>query len=108
MADSLQKIRQAINKVVIGHQRKGCHFEKDAFFDILSFADQLHYSKSTDSQGPEQKNIYFSENQVPNLIRKGAIVLLDVVETYNKFVPIDTFGREIVDSTGKENKGEKE
>lgn len=107
-ADPLQKARRAMNKIVIGRQRKSCHPEKNTSFDILSLADQLHRSKSTDLQGPEQGNIYFSENQVPNLISEGAMVLPDVVKTYNESVAINAFGGEIVDSTGKENEGEEE
>lgn len=68
----------------------------------------MHCSKSTDPQGPERGKIYFSENQVPNLISEGVMVLPDVVKTYNESVAIDGFGGKVADSTGKENGGEEE
>lgn len=73
------------------------------FFDILSLANQLHCAKSTNLEVLEQEKIYFSENQVSNLISKRVIVLLDIVKTYNKCVAIDCFREKIADSTGKKN-----
>lgn len=60
-----------MNQIMIKWESNGKHPQKDAAFDILSLADQLHLSKSTDPKGPEQGKIYFSENQVPDLIDLG-------------------------------------
>lgn len=88
-ADSLQKIRRAMNKVIVGRQRKGQHPEKDASFDIQRLADHLHRSKSTHPHGPEKGKFYFSENQVPDLFAEGREALTDLVKSYNQAVASD-------------------
>ena len=75
-----------INWIVIGQERDGKHSWKDAAFDILSLADQLHRSKSTDPKGPEQKKIYFSENQFPDLIDLGQKYLAQAIALYNESI----------------------
>ena len=57
-----------MNCVIIGKEREGFCSQKNTLFDILSLANQLHRSKSTYPEGPERGKIYFSENQVPNLV----------------------------------------
>ena len=84
--DSLQKIRKSLNRVIIGRERKGCHPEKDASFDILSLADQLHRSKSTNPDGPDKGKIYFSENEVPDLVKEGCEAMWKAIEAYNKSI----------------------
>lgn len=69
--DALKKVRSSMNRIVIGREKKGYHPQKDASFDILSLANQLHRSKSTHPEGPERGKIYFSENQVPDFIKQG-------------------------------------
>ena len=84
--NALRKVRTSMNRIVIGRERDGKHPQKDASFDILSLADQLHRSKSTDPKGPEQGKIYFSENQVPDLIDLGQAYLHRAVSSYNEAV----------------------
>lgn len=69
--DALRKVRSSINCIIIGKERDGYHPTKDASFDILSLADQLHRLKSTYLEGTKHDKIYFSENQVPDLIKLG-------------------------------------
>ncbi len=71
LVDALRKVRSFINRIVISTEKDGYHLQKDASFDILSLANQLHWSKSTYPESPEQGKIYFSENQVPDLIKLG-------------------------------------
>lgn len=78
-----------MNRVVVGKQRDGYHPQKDASFDILSLADQLHRSKSTYPKGPERGKIYFSENQVPDLISLGLNHLPRAVKAYKEAVRKD-------------------
>lgn len=84
--DFLRKVRSSLNKVIVGRERSGYHLTKDPSFDILSLADQLHRSKSTDPSGPEQGKIYFSENQVPNIIKQGRKYLYQAIEAYKDSV----------------------
>lgn len=71
---------------MIGREKDGKHPQKDDSFDILSLADQLHQSKSIDPKRPEQKKIYFSKNQVLNLIDLSQAYLHWAVSSYNKAV----------------------
>lgn len=80
--DALQKVRLSLNKNVVGQHRSGYHPTKDASFDILSLADQLHRSKSTHPTGPQSGKIYFSENQIPNLLKQGKENLHRAIESY--------------------------
>lgn len=84
--DSLQKIQKSLKRVIIGREQKGRHPEKDASFDILSLADQLHRSKSTNLDGPDKGKIYFSENEVPDLVKEGSEAMWKAVEAYNKSI----------------------
>ena len=58
-------------------------------FDILSLADQLHRSKSTYPKGPERGKIYFSENQVPDVISLGLNQLPRAVKEYKEAIRKD-------------------
>lgn len=69
--DALIKIRVRINKVIIGKEQSERHLTKNVLFDILNLADQLHCSRSTTSDGPEPRKIYFSENLAPDLWKQG-------------------------------------
>lgn len=89
--DTLKKVRSSMNRIIIGQERGGRHPQKDSSFDILSLADQLHRSKSTIPEGPEQGKICFSENQVPNLVKQGKTYLHRAIRLYN-----ETIGRERV------------
>lgn len=40
--DTLAKIRRSMNRVIIDRERSSIHPTKDASFDILTLADQLH------------------------------------------------------------------
>lgn len=77
--DILRKMRFLMNKIMIGKERDRYHPQKDASFNILNLADQLHQSKFTHLQEPECGKIYFSKNQVPNLIKLGLEHLLKAV-----------------------------
>ncbi|MCJ1471087.1 hypothetical protein MMC07_009735 [Pseudocyphellaria aurata] len=90
-AKSLQKMRSAVNKTIVGRRRDGQHPEKDAGFDIRSLADQLHRSKSTHSSRPDpSKSYYFSKNTAPNIVYKGLRQLPTAVKLYNKSVKKNT------------------
>lgn len=84
--EALGKVRLSLNRIVAGQQRGGNHPIKDASFDILSLADQLYRSKSTIPDGPGTGKIYFSENQVPNLLKEGKKNLYRAVDMYNDTV----------------------
>lgn len=84
--DTLRKVRLSLNKTVVGRQRSGYHPTKDASFDILSLADQLHRSRSTHPNGPERGKIFFSENQVPNILKQGKANLHHAIEVYKESV----------------------
>ncbi|MCJ1346490.1 hypothetical protein MMC31_004707 [Peltigera leucophlebia] len=84
--DPLRQIRRIMNKIVIGRERKGNHTEKDSSFDILSLADQLYWSKSTDPDGPQRGKLYFSENPAPDLLAEGEQALGKSLYLYNKSI----------------------
>ena len=81
--DTLKKVRTSMNRVIIGQERGSRHPQKDSSFDILSLANQLYRSKSTLPEGPEQGKIYFSENQVPDLVKQGKAHLVQAIKLYN-------------------------
>lgn len=62
------------------------HPSKNASFDILSLADQLHRSKSVTPDGPEPRKIYFSENPVADLLAEGLEAFEKNITLYNKSV----------------------
>lgn len=69
LVDVLKKVRSSINWIVISREKEGYHLQKDISFDILSLTNQLYRSKSTYLEGLKRSKIYFSENQVLNLIK---------------------------------------
>lgn len=71
LVDILKKIRSSINYIIIGKKRNGFHPQKNVSFDILSLANQLHRLKSIYLDIPKHGKIYFSENQILNLIKLG-------------------------------------
>lgn len=79
-----------MNQIVISREREGYHPQKDTLFDILSLANQLHKSKSTYPEGPEHGKIYFSENQVPNLLEQEKEHLSQAIKSYKKVVKKDS------------------
>ena len=85
----MRKVRCLINQIIVEKQRDGYHPQKEALFDILSLANQLHRSKSTYPKGPERGKIYFLENQVPNLISLELNHLPQAVKEYKKAVRKD-------------------
>lgn len=87
--DALRKVRSSMNRIVVGKERDEYRPTKDTSFDILSLADQLHRSKSTYSEGSEHGKIYFSENQVPNLVKLGLNHLPQAVKAYKEAVQKD-------------------
>lgn len=95
--NALRKVRTSMNRIVIGRERDGKHPQKDAAFDILSLADQLHRSKSTDPKDPEQGKIYFSENQVPDLIDLGQKYLARAIALYNESIERGQGGTDAID-----------
>ena len=78
-----------MNCVIIRKERDGFCPQKDASFDILSLANQLHRSKSTYPKGSEYGKIYFSKNQVSNLVQLGLTHLSQVVKAYKEAVQKD-------------------
>lgn len=108
LVDILRKVRFSINCIIIGKERNGFCPQKNSLFHILSLADQLYRSKSTYSDGLERSKIYFSENQVSNLINLGLnhlpqaikaykeAVQKDMMHKYEAFILEDRFGNEVV------------
>ena len=86
LVDVLRKVRSSINCVIIRKERNGFCPQKDASFDILNLADQLHRSKSTYPEGSKRGKIYFSENQVLNLVQLGLTHLPQAVKAYKEAV----------------------
>lgn len=75
-----------MKEIIVGRERKGRHPEKNSSFDILSLADQLHQSKSTNPDGPQKEKIYFLENQVPDLLLEGKQTFSQQTYLYNKLI----------------------
>lgn len=75
-----------MNHILIGREKKGYHPQKDVLFDILSLANQLYRSKSTYPEGFKYDKIYFSENQVPNLIKQRKEHLRQTIKNYKQVV----------------------
>ena len=98
-----------MNRIIIRKERDGYRPQKDALFDILSLADQLHRSRFTYSEGLERGKIYFSENQVPDLIKLRQNHLPQAVKAYKEAVwknsmdikrtlmPDDEYGNKAID-----------
>ena len=84
LVDTLWKVRYSINKVIAGRRRSGRHPIKNASFDILSLANQLQRSKSTNFDGLERGKIYSSENQVPDLLMQVKAHLHTNIFSYNE------------------------
>lgn len=84
--DALMKIRRLMNRVIIGKERGGKHPIKDVVFDIQSLADQLYSSWSIIPKGPEPEKIHFSENLVPDLLKKGIKQLHISVWEFNQLL----------------------
>lgn len=75
-----------MNCIIIGKKRDGYLPQKDALFDMLSLANQLYRSRSTYLEGLERSKIYFSENQVSNLIKLRQNHLPQAVKAYKKAI----------------------
>lgn len=79
-------MRLSLNRIVAGRQRSSNHPIKNALFNILSLADQLYRSKSTIPDSPGTSKIYFSENQVLNLLKERKRILHRAVDLYNNTI----------------------
>lgn len=87
LVDMFQKIRFSINKIITGLEQRFKRYSiKNALCDILSLADQMHKSKSTNSNSPKCEKIYFWENQVPDLLMEGKKYLHFKIHSYNELV----------------------
>lgn len=95
--DALLRVRRAINRVIVGRERKGYHPAKDASFDILSLADHLYRSRSTHPNGPIVGKVYFSENHVPDLIAEGKFAIIRSAQAYNESILKNQLANKIVD-----------
>lgn len=60
-----------MNRIDVGKKQSERHPTKDVLFDIQSLANQLYHSQSTSLDSVEEGKIYFSENLVSNLWKKG-------------------------------------
>lgn len=89
LVDVSRKVRCFRNRIVISKERDGYHLQKDASFDILSLANQLHKSKSIYPESLEQGKIYFLKNQVSNLIKLGLEHLPKIVRTDKEVIRKD-------------------
>ena len=85
----------------------GRHPPKDASFDILSLADQLYRSRSTNPDGPKPGKIYFSENPVPDLLVQGEEALIKNVLAYNESLSRPGGGGEVIGDQSTEEVGDK-
>lgn len=90
LVDALRKMRFSINRIVIGKKRNGYYPQQDTFFDILNLANQLHKLKSTHPKGPKREKIYFSKNQVSDLIKLELKHLLKAVKAYKGIIKKDS------------------
>lgn len=61
----------------------GRYLTKNLLFDILSLADQLYRSKSTELEDSKQKKIYFSKNLILDFMFDRIKILLTQVEAFN-------------------------
>lgn len=86
-----------MNQIVISQEKNGKHPQKDTAFDILSLTNQLHHFKSTDLKDSEQKKIYFSENQVPDLIDLGQKYPVQTIALYNQSIKGGQKGIDAID-----------
>lgn len=104
LVDALRKVRLNMNNVLVGRDHSGKpdiylllkrtvwltkvqlgrHSTKDASFNILSLADQLYQSRSTNPDGPKPGKIYFSKNPVPDLLVQGEKAWIKNVLAYNE------------------------
>ncbi len=84
--DVLTKVRQIMNKIIVGQEQEGYHPKKDSFFDILSLADHLYRSRSTTPKSPQPGKVYFSFNPVLNLFAKDIKALFSNIDSYNRFL----------------------
>ena len=75
-----------MNKTITAQVHKKKHLEKDFWFDILSFVDQLYYFKSTVLEGPKPDEIYFLEDEAPDLLTEGIKHLQKSIDLYNKLL----------------------
>lgn len=86
LIDALRKVKSFINCIIIDKEKNGYYLTKDRFFDILSLANQLHKSKSTYLKRPKRGKIYFSENQILDLIKLGLIHLSQAIRPYKEAI----------------------
>lgn len=104
MVDALKKFRFLMNYIIIEKKRDRFCFLKNALFDILSLANQLHKLKSTYLESLKRGKIYFSENQVSNLVQLRLIHLPQVVKAYKKAIQKDTLHKTFIFKDRAENK----
>lgn len=69
LVNTFQKVKTSINKIIPSRNQTERHLTKDAFFDILSLANQLYRSKPCHPDGLERGKVYFSENQAFDLLK---------------------------------------
>lgn len=82
-------MRYLINKIVISKKQNKYHLWKNAFLNILSWANELHKSKSTYLKSLEHGENYFFEHQVPEFITLGLKHLIKAIVTYKKIIRKD-------------------
>ena len=95
-----------MNRIIIGRERKGYHPQKYSFLDTLSLADQIHRSMSTYLKGRKRDKIYFSKNQVSDLIKLSLEYLPHGVKAYKEAVWKNSAHSEAaeVDTVNRSNK----
>lgn len=90
LVNILKKVRFSINCIIVGKERNGYYPTKNAFFNILSFTNQLHKSKSTYLEGSEHGKIYFLENHVLDHIKLRLKYLPQAVKAYKEVIQKNT------------------
>lgn len=75
-----------MNKVIISQNQTKKHPIKDAFFDILSLANQLYKSKSSHLNGLKRGKVYFFKNQVLDLLKQKKTQIYPNIFLYNKVI----------------------
>lgn len=103
--DTLDKVRRAMNRVVIGREKSGYHPKKDALFDIISLADQLYQFRSTTPDGSHRGKIYFSENPMPDLVTEGIQTLGHNISVFNESLEKNKVFKSLADNTSEVESG---
>ena len=94
-----------MNQIIIGQEKDDYHQQKNSFFDILRLANQLYKSRSTFLESLERGKIYFSENQVSDLLNLSLEYLPRAVKAYRKAIQKNLIYKNADDAKAKSING---